>query len=95
LIGAGITGLTDQTPVPNALDVNPAFATAKQLAGCDVLPNNLKEAIDAAKQSTLIAQILSEKTAQKYFETKEAEWSAYCDAQDKDAYKDSIYFYDL
>ncbi len=60
-----------------------------------ILPQNLIDAVEAAKQSPFIAAVLPAGTFDKYIRAKETEWNDYCAAHDKDMFETQRYFYTL
>lgn len=93
LIRAGIEGIQRQLQLCDPCNMNLFNAPHSAVREYDCLPVNLKEAVDAAKQSDFILASLPEKTIDAYLDAKRAEWTRYSDSSNKSEIIDSLYFY--
>ena len=58
----------------------------------ETLPGDLWSALQLAKNSSFVAEVLPQATIEKYMEQKEAEYLGYKKALDKHAYEQDQYF---
>ncbi len=76
---AGLEGIKNKILPPGQVTKNIYAMTEKEReeAGIQALPANLKEALEALKQDSLIVETLGKELAEKYIASKKEEWSAY------------------
>ncbi len=93
LIRAGIEGIQRELKLCDPCNLNLYEVPASMVREYDCLPNNLMEAVQAARSSEFVHRALPEKIITAYLDTKTREWNRYADAADKAAVMDSLYFY--
>ena len=69
ILAAGLEGIEKKLPLMNPLGEAPAKLQK--------LPMTLREALREMEKDTLVAEVLGEKTAQKYIQLKSWEWRQY------------------
>ncbi len=95
LVSAGIEGINEKQNLSEPTNVNLYMLPENELKDFQTLADNLKDAIEAARQSAFIKDALPEHMMVKYLDAKEAEWKEYCKAGDKDYFETLFYFYNL
>lgn len=78
-LAAGLDGMKNQINPPESVDCNAVTLTPeeREKRGIRKVPGNLKEAIDALKEDTLLCGVLGEHLSAKYIAAKNAEWEQY------------------
>lgn len=92
VIAAGMEGIKQRMPLPPALDVNLYDADPESLKGLPRIPENLGAAIELARQSAFIRQVLPLKTIDKFLTSKLVEWKDYTQAEHKGEFEKELYF---
>ena len=79
MLGAGLDGIKNDLPVPDAVNVDIFEMTAaeKKEAGIASLPANLYEAVQELKTSPIALEALGPHILAKYIEGKEKEWDSF------------------
>ena len=79
LLQAGIEGIKKNLQPPAQVEANIFHMTDEErnAQGIDNLPNNLYEAVNLMKESTLVKEALGDHIFNKYVEAKAAEWNDY------------------
>ena len=79
MLGAGLDGIKNDLPVPDAVNVDIFEMTAaeKKKAGIASLPANLYEAVQELKASPIALDALGPHILAKYIEGKEKEWDSF------------------
>ena len=79
MLGAGLDGIKNDLPVPDAVNVDIFEMTAaeKKEAGIASLPANLYEAVQELKASPIALEALGPHILEKYIEGKEQEWDSF------------------
>ena len=79
MLGAGLDGIKNDLPVPDAVNVDIFEMTAaeKKEAGIASLPANLYEAVQELKASPIALDALGPHILAKYIEGKEKEWDSF------------------
>ncbi len=95
ILSAGIEGLIAKAELQPATDLNLFHDTEVNGDTYIQIPNDLNEAITVAKQSDFIEKTLPKNIIDKFIETKEEEWLDYSEADDKNAFEEMLYFYQL
>ncbi|MCI9413748.1 MAG: glutamine synthetase [Clostridiales bacterium] len=92
LIAAGMEGIERNQPLSPASNFDLNAADESRLQELDSLPSSLIEALEAAKKSTFLPQVLPADTLAKYLRLKREEWQQYQQSQDKDTFESARYF---
>lgn len=76
---AGLDGIKNKLEVCDSVDANIYAMTKRERRerGIDSLPETLIDAVKHLEKDELIMEFLGEETAEKYIETKKAEWKSY------------------
>ena len=79
LLQAGLDGIKNKLEVPEEIVANIFKMTKKERkeAGIENLPNNLYEAVNFMKESSIAKKALGEHIYENYVESKAAEWDDY------------------
>ncbi len=79
MIASGLEGIKEKIAAPTAVEENVYDFDGEDLRHkkIDTLPTSLKEALEQAKNSPLIKQVLGESLLEKYFYIKSEEWNEY------------------
>ena len=64
----------------------------EELSGIEQLPLTLGEAIDVAKDSEFLREVLTERVLNEILTEKQAEWQAYCTEKDTETFEHMRYF---
>ena len=93
LIHAGLDGIEQQKKLSAPCNTN-LFETADYIRenAIQALPENLGEALALAEKSTFIRRVLPVPLFNRYISQKQAEWNAYCQAQDQLQFEMDAYF---
>lgn len=92
VIAAGMEGIKQQLPLAPAFDANLYEADPKILKDLARIPENLGTAIELARQSVFVQQVLPLKTIDKFLNSKLAEWDNYHQAEHKAEFEKELYF---
>ena len=79
-------------PLPSALDANLYDAAPESLKDLPRIPENLGVALELARQSAFVRQVLPLKTIDKFLNSKLAEWKDYTQAEHKGEFEKELYF---
>ncbi len=76
---AGLDGIRNDYPLPSGIDVNLHGLSASEIEalGVEALPISLNEAIELAKKSDFITELMGEELKEKYIKAKRAEYDSY------------------
>ncbi len=79
ILQAGLEGIKQQMPIPNAVDRNIYAMTAQERleAGIDDLPSSLSRAVSALEKDDVIKAALGSHIYANFIEAKRFEWTAY------------------
>jgi glutamine synthetase len=79
ILAAGLDGIEKKIDPPASTDTNIFEMSKKERVGNGILclPKNLKEAIDEAKKSEFVKQVLGSHVFDKFIMAKEEEWYNY------------------
>ena len=92
LIGAGLDGIENNLKLPPAVDADLYTADASVTGALSLLPESLDEAIECAKDSEFIKNILGEELFAKYLDIKKAEAGAFNIVKNKSEFYRKQYF---
>lgn len=92
LIHAGLEGMENKKVLMPPTNLNLYEATKEQLEGIDYLASSLEEALEKAKQSTFIQEVLPLDTFRKYIVIKEEECKKIGEAPDRVLAEEQAYF---
>ena len=87
IIGAGLYGIENSIELPEAVNENLYTTSDEVLNNIEKLPESLEEAINIAKNSEFIKDIIGEEVLKRYIELKEIEIKEYLNASDKEMIK--------
>ncbi|MDE7057214.1 MAG: type I glutamate--ammonia ligase [Lachnospiraceae bacterium] len=78
-LAAGLEGIRKKITPPKSIDRDVSQLTKEELKELQIenLPRNLKEAVEAFEEDTLMKEVLSEEVCQKYAMGKRKEWEEY------------------
>lgn len=78
-LAAGLEGIRKKITPPQSIDRDVSQLTKEELKELQIenLPRNLKEAVEAFEEDTLMKEVLSEEVCQKYAMGKRKEWEEY------------------
>ena len=78
-LAAGLEGIRKKITPPKSIDRDVSQLTKEELKELQIenLPRNLKEAVEAFEEDTLMNEVLSEEVCQKYAMGKRKEWEEY------------------
>ncbi len=78
-LAAGLEGIRKKITPPKSIDRDVSQLTKEELRELQIenLPRNLKEAVEAFEEDTLMKEVLSEEVCQKYAMGKRKEWEEY------------------
>lgn len=93
IIGAGLYGIENSIKLPEAINENLYTASDEILKNIDKLPESLEEALNIAKNSSFIKDIIGEEVLEKYIELKENEIRENLNADDKEKIKRKYFEY--
>ena len=93
IIGAGLYGIENSIELPEAINENLYTASNDILKNIETLPENLEEALNIAKNSEFIKEIIGEEVLKRYIELKEIEIKEYLNASDKEMIKRKYFEY--
>ncbi|MEA4892137.1 MAG: glutamine synthetase family protein [Peptococcaceae bacterium] len=93
IVEAGMEGVRQKEPLQEECTLN-LFSKKSQeaLSGLERLPKDLGEALELARQSRFVREVLPAEFASGFFSLKEREWQAYLAARDKDVWEEETYF---
>jgi glutamine synthetase len=79
ILSAGLDGIDKKIDPPASVDKNVYNMTQEQMdeEGINCLPENLKEALEEMRRSSLVRETLGEHIFNKYLEAKMLEWREY------------------
>ena len=92
LIAAGLEGIAQKKKLCAPTNLNLFDVMKEQAKTFETLPGDLWSALQLAKNSSFVAEVLPQATIEKYMEQKEAEYLGYKKALDKHAYEQDQYF---
>ena len=95
ILSAGLEGLISKEELQPPTDQNLFYDNDINKDNYIQIPNDLHDAITVAKQSDFVKKTLPKNIVDKFIETKEKEWLDYSEADDKDAFEQMLYFYQL
>ena len=93
IIGAGLYGIENSIELPEAVNENLYTTSDEVLNNIEKLPESLEEAINIAKNSEFIKDIIGEEVLKRYIELKEIEIKEYLNASDKEMIKRKYFEY--
>lgn len=93
IIGAGLYGIENSIELPEAINENLYTASNDILKNIETLPENLEEALNIAKNSEFIKEIIGEEVLKRYIELKEIELKENLNAVDKEMIKRKYFEY--
>lgn len=93
IIGAGLYGIENSIELPEAVNENLYTTSDEVLNNIEKLPKSLEEAINIAKNSEFIKDIIGEEVLKRYIELKEIEIKEYLNASDKEMIKRKYFEY--
>ena len=93
IIGAGLYGIENSIKLPEAINENLYTASNDILKNIETLPENLEEALNIAKNSEFIKEIIGEEVLKRYIELKEIELKENLNAADKEMIKRKYFEY--
>lgn len=93
IIGAGLYGIENSIELPEAINENLYTASNDILKNIETLPENLEEALNIAKNSEFIKEIIGEEVLKRYIELKEIELKENLNAADKEMIKRKYFEY--
>ena len=93
IIGAGLYGIENSIKLPEAINENIYTASEEILSNIDTLPESLEEALNIAKNSEFIKEIIGEEVLDRYIELKEIELRENLNANDKEMVKRKYFEY--
>lgn len=93
IIGAGLYGIENSIKLPEAINENLYTASEEILSNIDTLPESLEEALNIAKNSEFIKEIIGEEVLDRYIELKEIELRENLNANDKEMVKRKYFEY--
>ncbi|WP_195986381.1 glutamine synthetase family protein [Clostridium sp. D53t1_180928_C8] len=93
IIGAGLYGIENSIELPEAINENLYTASDEILKKIEKLPENLEEALNIAKTSEFIREIIGEDVLNRYIELKEIELKENFNAYDKEKIKRKYFEY--
>lgn len=78
-LAAGLDGIKNKMECPGRLDRNIASLSEDEIKalGIDVLPLNLRDAVDEFKKDEFLQSVLGKHITEKYVEAKTEEWETY------------------
>lgn len=78
-LAAGLDGIKNKLQCPEKVDKNMIGASEKELRelGIDMLPLDLKEAVQEFKKDSFMQELLGKHITEKYIEAKTREWDEY------------------
>ena len=79
MLAAGLKGIEEKYELPTPVEENIFEMDEKRRdeAGIETLPNNLWEAVQYMKESTIVKETLGEHIFEKFIENKKIEWDRY------------------
>lgn len=77
MLAAGLDGIRRQLTVPTATDENLYHLNQQQSASLQVLPESLKDALDALEQDEVICKALGAHIFERFITAKRLEWEDY------------------
>jgi glutamine synthetase len=92
IIGAGLDGIENAIPLPDAIDADLYKADANMTRGLALLPDSLEEAIKRAENSALARSVLGDKMLSKYLAVKKEESALFSKTEDKEGFYKDKYF---
>jgi len=92
LIHAGIDGITSGKVLTDPTNCNLFKADKKLLNSLPQMPSNLGEAIEIARASSFIPEVIPKDSVDRYLAEKEKEWKEYLDSEFKEYYEIEKYF---
>ena len=93
IIGAGLYGIENSIKLPEAINENLYTASEEILSNIDTLPESLEEALNIAKNSEFIKDIIGQEVLDRYIEIKEKELREILNAEDKEMVKRKYFEY--
>ncbi len=92
IINAGIYGIKNSLEIMPPIDKNLFLLSEEEKSKLNVLPMNLKEAIEFAQKSEFVKKHLNEHLLLKYIDIKKAEFEDFDKEPDKEIYYINTYF---
>jgi glutamine synthetase len=92
IMGAGLVGIKSNMELPKTVDVNLYMADESVTRSLRKLPDSLDKAIELAKESSLVKDIIGEELFSRILVFKEEEARAYKEAADKAMFYRERYF---
>jgi glutamine synthetase len=77
MLAAGLDGIRQELPVPDATEENLHSPTVQGRAGLEILPDALRQALDALEQDTLVCAALGAHISERFVTAKRLEWEDY------------------
>ena len=77
MLAAGLDGIRQNLPVPEANEENPFLADNPRRRGIDFLPESLNRALDALEQDDVIRAALGPVISDRFISAKRLEWEEY------------------
>jgi Glutamine synthetase len=92
ILAAGLYGIENKLALPPAVDADLYTADEILTKSLSALPESLEKAIDLAKNSVLVKDVIGEVFLAKYIDIKEEEARAFAAAKDKTEFYQERYF---
>ena len=92
ILSAGLDGIDNELSLPSAIDVDLYKADESIIRNLVILPDTLDKAIELAKNSNFIRNVIKDELLLKYLSIKEEEASEAEQARDKDDFYREKYF---
>ncbi len=92
ILNAGMYGIEQKLEIDPESNVNLYKATEEKLRTLKLLPQTIEEAIDVARESEFVKEVLGEEFLRKYIALKEKESKNYTD---KTEFYTKEYFYNI
>jgi glutamine synthetase len=77
MLAAGLDGIRREMTVPEASEENLYSPTVQRRAGLEVLPDSLRQALDALEQDTVVCSALGPHISERFVTAKRLEWEDY------------------
>ncbi len=95
LLEAGMRGIETKMPLPPSTDRVVSELSKQEINEIEQLPLTLGEAIEVAKDSEFLRNILTERVLNEVLLEKQSEWNAYCMEKDTEAFEHLRYFQNM
>lgn len=92
IISAGLEGIEKKMPLPDSIDEDLYNADKSITNNLTLLPESLDKAIELAKESDLVRNVIGAQLMDKYFSIKEEEAKAFIDVVDRGRFYTERYF---